>query len=512
MSRESLEFDVVIVGAGPAGLATAVRLTQLSAANDLELAIAVVEKGAEVGAHIVSGAVIEPHALAELLPDWRERGAPAGLEVSDERFHWLTSNERSFAVPRALLPRPLRNDGNRIVSLGRLCRWLAAEAEALGVDLLTGFAATELIVERQRVAGVLTGPHGIGADGTPKPGADPGYELRAKYVVLAEGCRGHLGQRAEREFGLRDGIDPQHYGIGFKEVWIVPEAHEAPGRVEHTAGWPLDDRTEGGGFVYHAGERRLSVGFVVALNYRNPHLDPFKEFQRWKTHPRIRSLLDGGERIGFGARAVNKGGLGSLPRLDFPGGLLVGCDAGFLNGAKIKGTHTAIKSGLLAAETIADALQADRGGGRALDGYGERVASSSLHGELYAARNFSAGIARFGVRIGGAVAFVEHNLLRGRAPWRIDHSTPDHAMLETVQQAEPIGYPAPDGKLTFDRLASIHLANIEHAEDQPVHLLLGDASVPIRQNLARYGEPAERYCPAGVYEIIAEPGGPRFQI
>ena len=503
----------MIVGAGPAGLSAACRLAQLSRERRLDLSIAVIEKGAEVGAHIVSGAVIEPSALSELFPDWREQGAPLGIEVAEDRLLWLTGKRRALRVPSLLIPRPLRNHGGRIVSLGRLCRWLAERAEALGCNLLTGFAGTELLVDDSgRVRGVATGARGIAADGTPKDGADAGYELEARYVLLAEGCHGNLGREAERRFGLRAGRDPQHYAIGFKEVWSAATGRHRPGLVEHTFGWPLDDRTEGGGFVYHAEGGKLYVGFVVALSYRNPYFNPFEEFQRFKSHPAIRGRLEGGRRIGFGARAVNKGGLHSLPKLSFPGGLLIGCDAGFLNGAKLKGTHSAIKSGLLAAETVADALAAGDSAVADPAAFDEAFRASWLHAELRQARNFSAGITRFGTLAGGALAFLEHNILRGRSPLTLRNPVPDHARLRSAADTGRIAYPRPDGVVAFDRLSSIYLANLEHDENQPCHLVLTDADVPVGENLPRFDEPAQRYCPAGVYEIIDDGSGPALRI
>jgi electron-transferring-flavoprotein dehydrogenase len=511
-----MEFDVVVVGAGPAGLGAACRLGQLSAEAGRELSACVIDKGAEVGAHIVSGAVIETRALDELFPDWREQNAPLGVPVSSDTVHWLLGEQRSIRVPGPLVPAPMRNEGNRVASLGALCRWLGGRAEALGCDILPGFAATEVAYdEAGRVRGVVTGDLGLARDGSPKPGHQPGYELTAKYVIFAEGCRGNLGRQLEERFELRAGCDPQHYGLGLKEIWeIDPSRHDA-GAVVHTLGWPLDDATEGGGFLYHAEGHRVYLGFVIALDYENPHLSPFDEFQRWKLHPRIRRVLEGGTRISYGARAVNKGGLQSVPKLVVPGGLLVGCEAGFLNGAKIKGTHTAMKTGMLAAEAVFEALAAGDEGGAELDGYGRRVRESWVWEELERARNFSPSQSRFGTFAGGALAFLEQNVLRGRAPWTVHNRRRDREVLRPAAEARRIAYPRPDGTLTFDRLSSVYLSNTHHEEDQPVHLKLADPTVPIRKNLPRFDEPAQRYCPVGVYEVVEDAAaaeGLRFQI
>jgi len=513
MPREATLFDVVIVGAGPAGLSAACRLGQLSASTGTPLAVCVVEKGAEVGAHIVSGAVLETRALDELFPDWRARGAPVQVPVTAERLSWLRNADRAVTIPRALTPQPLHNRGHFIVSLGRVCRWLASQAEALGCDVLPGFAATEILYGDQgQVVGVATGDKGIDRDGKPKPGAEPGHELRAKYVIFAEGCRGYLGQALEARFALRAHADPQHYGLGFKEVWEVESARHRLGHVHHTVGWPLGDDTEGGGFVYHDADDKVSLGFVVALNYRDPHLDPFREFQRWKHHPAIRSVLTGGRRIAYGARALNKGGLPSLPKLTFPGGLLIGCAAGLLNGAKLKGSHTAMKSGVLAAEAVFESLTRGEAGAE-LTAFSERLHESWVFDELRAARNFSAGITKLGTLLGGALAFFEHNVLSGHTPLNLHNGSADHARLRPAADSCLPEYPAPDGIVSFDRPSSVYLSNTRHDEDQPCHLRLANPALPIRDNLPRFDEPAQRYCPAGVYEIVTDPDGrPTFRI
>ena len=510
--RESMEFDVVVVGAGPAGLATACRLKQLAAAESVDVSVVVVEKGAEIGAHILSGNVFEPRALEELFPDWRERGAPLTTPVAGDTFHYMTGAARSWRVPGMLIPKPMHNDGNYIISLGRLCQWLGEQAEALEVDLFPGFAAADVLFDDHgAVAGVVTGDMGVGRDGSEKAGFTPGYELRARYVVFAEGCRGHLGKALMERYSLRANADPQHYGLGLKEVWeVAPEQHRE-GEVIHTLGWPMDNRTEGGGFLYHAANNQVFAGYIVALNYENPWLSPFEEFQRWKHHPVIAGTLAGGKRLSYGARAVNKGGLQSLPKTVFPGGVLVGCDAGFLNGAKIKGTHTAMKTGMLAAEALFDAVKADSRG-EELVAFEDKVRNSWVHEELHRSRNFGPALHRFGTFLGAGFAFFDQNIARGRLPFTLRNRAPDHESLKPADQSPKIDYPKPDGVLSFDRLSSVFLSSTNHEEDQPVHLTLKDAALPIDFNLPTYACPSQRYCPAGVYEVVEEDNGPRFQI
>jgi len=508
--RESMPYDVVVVGAGPAGLAAAIRFKQLAAARGKDFSVCVVEKGSEVGAHILSGAVMDPRALAELFPDWKEKGAPLNQPVTEDRFLFL-SEASSWRTPGWMLPACFRNHGNYIVSLANVCRWLGQQAEALGVEIYPGFAAAEVLHRGDgAVRGVATGDMGIGRDGERTERYQPGIELHAKYTLFAEGCRGHLGKRLQERFGLSKGADPQVYGIGLKELWEVPAERHVPGLVLHSAGWPLDNGTYGGSFLYHMENRQVAVGFVVGLGYRNPYLSPFEEFQRYKTHPAIRAFLEGGRRISYGARAISAGGLQSLPKLAFPGGALIGDDAGFLNASRIKGSHGAIKSGMLAAEAAFEALAAGREHDE-LTAYPEAFRASWLHGELHRARNFKPWMSK-GLYTGTLMVGIDQVLFRGNAPWTLHHAHADHETLEPAERCRPIAYPKPDGKLTFDRLSSVFVSNTNHEEDQPVHLRIKDAAIPVSVNLSVYDGPESRYCPAGVYEFVQEAGTPRLQI
>ena len=511
--RESMDFDVVIVGAGPCGLAAACRILQLAASSGREVSVCVVEKGAEIGAHILSGAVFEPTALEELFPDWRERGAPVTTPVSHDEFLWLRSASASTRIPEFFIPRPMRNQGNYIISLGRLCQWLGQQAEALGANLFPGFAAASVLYQDGRVAGVITSDQGRDAAGAEKPGFQPGYALRGKYTIFAEGCRGHLGKELMEVYRLREACDPQHYGIGLKEVWTIDPSRHHEGRVVHTLGWPLTGDTEGGGFLYYAANSQVYLGVIVALNYSNPHLNPFEEFQRWKQHPAIRRVLEGGQRVSYGARAVNKGGLQSLPKLAFPGGLLAGCDAGFLNGAKIKGSHTALKTGMLAAESVFAALGSGDAAPAVLDDFERAVRSSWVWRELEEGRNVAPAQKKFGLLLGGAFIWLDQNVFRGRLPLTLHSKEPDHLALRPARATPRIEYARPDGRISFDRLSSVFLSSTNHEEDQPCHLQLLEPAVPIARNLPEYDEPAQRYCPAGVYEVVSQAdGSSRFQI
>jgi electron-transferring-flavoprotein dehydrogenase len=504
MPRESMQYDIVIVGAGPAGLAAAIRAKQVSP----DVSVCVLEKGSEVGAHILSGAVMDPGALGELIPDWKEKGAPLNAPVTRDRFLFLRENG-ALETPAFLLPACFQNHGNYVVSLGNVCRWLAKQAEELGVEIFPGFAAAEVLYDADKVKGVATGDLGIDRKGDKTDAYQQGMELHGKYSFFAEGCRGHLGKQLEAKYRLRDGVDPQVYGIGLKELWEVkPEQHQA-GLVVHTAGWPLDADTYGGSFLYHLENRQVAVGFVVGLAYQNPYLSPYEEFQRFKTHPAIRGTFEGGKRISYGARAITAGGLQSLPKLVFPGGALIGDDAGFLNASRIKGSHCAIKSGMLAAEAACEALKGGRAGDE-LAAYPAAFRKSWLYDELYRARNFKPWMSK-GLYTGTLMVGIDQVLFRGRAPWTLRHGHADHEMLKAKSQARPIAYPKPDGKLSFDRLSSVFISNTNHNEDQPIHLRLKDPALALR-NLEEFAGPEQRYCPAGVYEFVDVETKPRLQI
>ncbi|RRV07217.1 electron transfer flavoprotein-ubiquinone oxidoreductase [Pseudomonas sp. v388] len=515
MEREFMEFDVVIVGAGPSGLSAACRLKQRAADAGQEISVCVVEKGSEVGAHILSGAVFEPRALNELFPDWQALGAPLNTEVKRDDIYVLRDAERSTKVPGFFVPKTMHNHGNYIISLGNLCRWLAQQAENLGVEIYPGFAAQEALFDENGVVrGIITGDLGVDREGNPKEGLyTPGMELRAKYTLFAEGCRGHIGKQLIKRFKLDDEADVQHYGIGLKEIWEVDPAKHEQGLVVHTAGWPLDDDNMGGSFLYHLENNQVVVGLIVDLSYSNPYLSPFDEFQRYKHHPVIKQYLEGGKRISYGARAIAKGGLNSLPKMVFAGGALIGCDLGTLNFAKIKGSHTAMKSGMLAAEAVADALFAGKEGGDVLTSYVDAFKASWVHEELFASRNFGPALHKYGAIMGGAFNFVDQNLFAGKLPFTLHDTQPDYATLKLASESKKIEYPKPDGKLSFDKLSSVFLSSTNHEEEQPCHLKLTDPSIPISKNLPLYDEPAQRYCPAGVYEVITqEDGEKRFQI
>ncbi len=517
MERESMEYDVVIVGAGPSGLSAAIRLKQLAAEKGQEVSVCVLEKGSEVGAHILSGNVIDPRALNELIPDWKEKGAPLNTPVTDDRFYIL-SDKGGIRVPNFLLPPLMHNDGNYAISLGNLCRWLAGQAEELGVEIYPGFAAAEVLFhEDGSVKGVATGDMGIGKDGEPTHNFTPGMELHGKYTFFAEGVRGNLSKQLMEKFDLRSDCDVQKYGIGIKELWqIDPEKHQQ-GLVIHTQGWPLDSSTAGGSWMYHLEDNQVSIGFVVNLDYANPHLSPFEEFQRFKQHPFVRKYLEGGKRLSYGARAINEGGLQSVPKLTFPGGALIGCSAGFVNVPRIKGTHNAMKTGMLAAEAAFDKLAGGIGNGDTLSAYEASWKDSWVYEDLFKVRNVKPGL-KAGLLLGnlhGGIQMWAHDLGLGKfLPYTLHHTKADHESLTPANMAKKIKYPKPDGVISFDRLSSVFISNTNHEENQPAHLKLKDPSIPIEHNLPNYDEPAQRYCPAGVYEVMRDDNGqhPRFVI
>ena len=512
MSRESMEFDVVVVGAGPAGLSASIRLMQLSNDNNLDLSVCLLEKGSEIGAHIISGAVIETRSLDELLPDWDEGNNFLQTPVIDDKMLFLTGENTSISVPKFLMPKTMMNHGNRIISLGSMCQYLGREAESLGVNVFPGFPAVDLIEEEGTIVGVITGDMGLDKDGEPKDGYEMGYELRAKQTIFSEGCRGNLGKQLIKKYSLDENSDPQHYGIGFKEVWSIDPEQHSEGLVMHTAGFPLDNNTEGGGFIYHAPNHQVFIGLIVSLDYANPNLSPFEEFQRWKTHSELKELLKDGERISYGARALNKGGIQSIPQLTFPGGVMIGCDAGFMNGAKIKGTHTAMKTGIIAAETYIQSIENETQSDE-IDTFEDHLKQSWVFDELHRARNFSPFQKKFGLLLGSIFIWIDQNLFFGKLPFTLSAKGEDYAKLSPFDKAEKKDYLKPDNIVTFDRTSSIYLSGVNHEEDQPCHLHLNDPTIPIQKNLPEFGEPARLYCPAGVYEVLeSESGEPYFQI
>jgi len=518
VEREYMEFDVVIVGAGPAGLSAACRLKQKAAEAGKEISVCVVEKGSEVGAHILSGAVFEPRALNELFPDWKALGAPLNTPVVRDDIYVLRSPEAATKVPDFFVPKTMHNEGNYIISLGNLCRWLAQQAENLGVEVYPGFAAQEALFDENGVVrGIITGDLGVDREGHPKEGVyTPGMELRGKYTLFAEGCRGHIGKQLIQRFNLDSDADAQHYGIGLKEIWEIDPAKHQPGLVVHTAGWPLDimsNENTGGSFLYHLENNQVVVGLIVDLSYSNTFLSPFDEFQRLKHHPVLAQYLEGGKRVSYGARALAKGGINSLPKMVFKGGALIGCDLGTMNVAKIKGSHTAMKSGMLAADAVAERLFAESEGGDELTNYVDSFKASWLYEELFASRNFGPAMHKFGPILGAGFNWFDQNILGGKMPFTLHDTKPDYACLKLAKDSKKINYPKPDGKLSFDKLSSVFISGTNHEEEQPCHLKLKDPSIPIGTNLPLYDEPAQRYCPAGVYEVITkEDGEKRFQI